>query len=80
MKIFTSINKTILQIIFVIIYLSTSPAKSLDKFSKADNVSDYFSGILLLNRNEYEKSFKFLKRLNGLETRHNNYSVKYLYS
>ena len=52
----------------------------MDKFNKAERVSDYFSGILLLNENQYEESFKFLKKLNGLESSHINYSIKYLYS
>ena len=60
--------------------MSTSQANSLDKFNKSERVSDYFSGILLLNENQYEKSFNFLKRLNGLEKSHINYSSKYLYS
>ncbi len=80
MKIFNLFNKTILSILFVIIYLSTSPAKSLDKLNKADHLSDYFSGILLLNDNQYENSFKYLKKLDGLESSHRNYSIKYLYS
>ena len=80
MKIFKFNLKTIGQILFVIIFLSTTPAKSLDKFNKAERVSDYFSGILLLNDNQYEQSFEFLKRLNGLENSHLNYSIKYLYS
>ena len=74
------IIKSIGLIFFVIIFLFTSQANSLDKFNKADSVSDYFSGILSLNDNEYNKSFKFLKKLNGLETSHPNYSEKYLYS
>ena len=73
-------KKTIGQIIFVIIILFTSPVKSLDKFNKAERLSDYFSGILLLNENQYEESFSFLRKLNGLERSHTNYSVKYLYS
>ena len=72
--------KSIGLALFVITFLFTSHAKSLDKFNKADRVSDYFSGILLLNDNQYEQSFKFLKRLSGLESSHINYSVKYLYS
>ena len=52
----------------------------MDKFNKADRVSDYFSGILLLNENQYEKSLGYLKKLNGLESSHINYSIKYLYS
>ena len=80
MKIFNFKNKIIGQILFVIIFLSTSSAHSLDKFYKAERVSDYFSGIILLNDNQYENSLKYLKRLEGLEINHKNYSVKYLYS
>jgi len=80
MRILNFGNKIIGQILFVIIYLSTSSANSLDKFYKAERVSDYFSGIILLNDHQYENSFKYLKRLEGLETNHKNYSIKYLYS
>ena len=80
MKIFKLYIKSIVSILFVITFLSTSTANSLDKFNKADRVSDYFSGILLLNENQYGKSFNFLKKLDGLENSHVNYSIKYLYS
>ena len=80
MKILKLFDKTIATILFVIIFFSTSQVKSLDKFDKAERVSAYFSGILLLNENQYEKSFNFLKKLSGLETSHSNYSVKYLYA
>ena len=58
--------KSIGQILFVIIFF-ISPAKSLDKFNKAERISDYFSGILLLNDSQYEKSLGYLKKLKGLE-------------
>ena len=80
MKLFNFSFKTIGQIFFVIIFFSTSSAKSLDKFNRAEDVSNYFSGILLLNDNQYEDSFKHLKKLSGLENSHVSYSVKYLYS
>ena len=80
MKIFKLNFKIIGQILFVIIFLSTSPVKSLDKFNEANRVSNYFSGILMLNENQYEKSLKYLKKLNGLERSHANYSIKYFYS
>ncbi len=72
--------KIIGQILFVIIFFFTSSAKSLDKFNKAERISNYFSGIILLNNNEFDDSYKYLKKLNGLEVSHVNYSVKYLYS
>ena len=80
MKIFCHSSKIIGQILFVIIFLSTSSAKSLDKFYKTNQLSSYFSGILLLNNNQYEDSQEYFKKLNGLETSHISYSVKYLYS
>ena len=72
--------KIIGQVLFVIIFLSTVEAKSSNKFNDADNISNYFSGILLLNDNQYNSSFKYLKKLSGLEEIHINYSIKYLYS
>ena len=72
--------KIIVQILFVTIFLSTSHTKVLDKFYDSNQISNYFSGILMLNENQYGESYKFLKKLNGLETNHNNYSLKYLYS
>ena len=80
MKIFSNIYKTIGQIFFIVLLLSTLPANSLERFDKAESVSNYFSGILLLNDNKYEDSLQYLKKLNGLENKHINYSIKYLYS
>ena len=80
MKKFNFQYKIIVQIFFVIIFLFTSQAKSLDKFNKADRIADYFSGILLLNDNKYSESLRYLKRFNGLEINHKGYPVKYLYS
>ena len=80
MNIFKSVLKIIGQITFVIIFFSTLEAKNLDKFNGAGSVSNYFSGILLLNNNKYDESFKFFKKLNGLEESHKNYSIKYIYS
>ena len=80
MNLFKLSFKIIGQVIFVIIFFSTIEAKSSNKFNNADRVSDYFSGILLLNDNQYADSFRFLKKLNGLEESHANYSIKYLYT
>ena len=77
-----NIFKTILQILFVInlIFFSTLQAKNYNKFDNADSISNYFSGIIHLNQNEYDSSYKYLKKLKGLENSHKNYSEKYLYS
>ena len=82
MVIFKQFFKITAHVLFVIIFIffSTLEAKNLDKFIKGDAISDYFSGILLLNQNKYEESQKFLKKLDGLEKVHKSYSSKYLYS
>ena len=80
MNIFKFSIKPIAQILFVIIFFSTLQAKNLDKFNEGSYISDYFSGILLLNNNQYNESYSFLKKLDGLETSHLNYSSRYLYS
>ena len=72
--------KSIGLALFVITFLFTSHAKSLDKFDRADRVSDYFAGILSFNENEYDNSYKFFRKLDGLESSHPDYSAKYLYS
>ena len=79
---FKLLAKITVHISFVIVFIffSTLNAKNFDKFSKAHNISDYFSGILLLNDGKYEDSYKYLKKLDGLEESHSGYSSKYLYS
>ncbi len=69
-----------LQILFVIVMLSTLQAKSIEKFEKGNNISDYFSGIILLNDNQHDLSYKYFKKLEGLEDHHIKFSSKYLFS
>ncbi len=80
MNMFKFFIKLILQVFFVIIFFSTLNAKNLDKFNQGSHISDYFSGTLLLNNNQYNESYKFFKKLHGLEESHINYSSKYLFS
>ncbi len=82
MFIFINYLKTIGHLIFVIIiiFFSTSQARNLDKFDNSDSIADYFSGVLLLNQNQYKNSYNYFKRLEGLEKNHTTFSLKYLYS
>ncbi len=80
MNLFKFNFKIIIQLIFVTIFFTTSQAKTIDKFYKGNYISDYFSGILHFNDSNYDKSYKFLKTLEGLEESHYNYTSKYIYS
>ena len=80
MNIFKFTIKLIAQILFVITFFSTLNAQNLYKFDKSNHIADYFSGILLLNDNQYSESYKFLNQLEGLEESHINYSSKFLFT
>ena len=70
-------------IVYLFLFLNVSSiilAKNLDRFSSAKDISSYFSGILSVNDNQYEKSYSYLKSLNNLEGIHYNYSQYYQYS
>ena len=80
MNIFKFCIKIILQLFFCIIFFSTLHARNVDKFNDGNYIADYFTGILLLKENKYNESYQFLKKLDGLENRHINYSSKYFFS
>ena len=82
MNIFKLQLKITLLIIIVTVFVtfSTLNAKNFDKYYKAGKVADYFSGILLLNKSQYDESYKYLKKLDGLEKSHSNFSSIYLYT
>ena len=70
-------------IIYLFLSLSVSNvvlAKKSDKFHDAEDVSNYFSGILSTSNNQYEKSYSYLKSLNNLEDSHHIYIQYYQYS
>ena len=77
---FFSLRKIILHTTIIMIFFSTLNARNVDKFNQGSKISDYFSGIVLLNDNQYDKSYRYFKKLDGLEDTHLNYSLQYLYS
>jgi len=70
-------------IICVLLFLNTFnilTAKNIDDFYDAKDVTNYFSGILAANDSQYQKSYDYLKSLNGLEDSHYAYSQYLNYS
>ena len=62
------IKKIYIVLFLLVILLTTNKIFARDnKIQYAEeDISNYFSGILLLNENQYDESFKFLRKLNGL--------------
>ena len=67
-------------IVIVFLFFSTTYAKALEKYDKGDDISNYFSGLILLNQSNYEDSYRYFKKLEGLETIHKNFSSNYIYT
>ena len=49
----------IIQIFLFITIKSNAFSKDINKIYNSEKVSDYFSGLISLNDNDYENSFKF---------------------
>ena len=71
---------SILKFIYFTTIFFQAEAKSFDYHHKSANISNYFNGILSGSDNDYINSYKFLRKLNGLENTHINYSQVYLNS
>lgn len=54
--------------------------KDIDKFLNENDITNYFSGIVAINENQYQDSYYYLKDLNNLEQSHYNYSQYFQYS
>jgi tetratricopeptide (TPR) repeat protein len=72
--------KLIIYILFLLNTFNILVAKNIDEFYEAKNVTSYFSGILAINDNQYQKSYDYLKSLDDLEDSHYIYSQYYHYS
>ena len=63
-SLFKPFKITATNLFVIILFFSTLEAKSSVKPFK-DNISNYFSGILLLKDNQYSDSYNYLKKLDG---------------
>ncbi len=71
---FFKLIRIILQIFFLYTLVFTSSSVSLEKYYRGDTISNYFSGVISLQNNEYEDSYNFFKKLNNLEDNHYKFS------
>jgi len=70
-------------IIFFLIFFNIFnflSAKNIDKSPNSKDLSNYFSGIIAINDNQYQTSYNYFKSLNNLEESHYSYSQYFLYS
>ena len=70
-------------ILYIILFFSISNvvySKKINKHYDSDKIFNYFAGVSYLYDNEYENSYKNLKKLEGLESEHYVYSQLYQYS
>ena len=77
---FFKLNKIILQTLFLIVFFYSTALQGLEKVYKGEKVAKYFSGVISLISDDYEKSYHFLKDLKNIEDIHSNYSRAYINS
>jgi tetratricopeptide (TPR) repeat protein len=78
-----NLKKQFKLIIFLILFFNNFnllSSKENDKWNDADNITNYFSGIIAINDNKYQESYDYLKNLKDLEESHYVYSQYYQYS
>ena len=72
--------KLIIFFLYFINSFNILTAKNIDKFSNGKDISNYFSGILAVNDNQYQKSYDYLRSLDNLENSHYRYSQYFQYT
>ena len=77
---FLKLYKLILQIFFFYYFIFTTSGITLEKIYTGQSLSNYFSGVVALNSNQYEESYNFLKKNENLENTHSTYSRAYIKS
>ena len=78
-KIF-KLHLIIFQTFLIYTILSINSLMGIEKIYKGESLSRYFSGVVALSNNKYEKSYFFFKGLQNLENAHSKYSTSLLYS
>ena len=77
---FSKLYKLILQIFFFYYFIFITSGITLEKIYTGQSLSNYFSGVVALNSNQYEESYNFLKKNENLENTHSTYSRAYIKS
>ena len=73
-----------IYLILIIITISISNSVTFAKGTKfkytKDNISNYFSGSVSLDKNYTNRSYKYLRKAQSLKERHDNYNVKFIFA
>ena len=77
---FFKLIKIILQTIFFCFFLFINQVKGIEKIYTSDSLSNYFSGVLALDNNQFKDSYNFLRKIENLNDKHSNYSKLYIES
>ena len=72
--------KYLIYLLLLLNIVNFAHAKDIDKFLNENDITNYFSGIVAINENQYQDSYYYLKDLNNLEQSHYNYSQYFQYS
>ena len=74
MKQFKLFINLLIQLLICLLFFSNINASNFNKNLSTKDISNYFSGVISLNDNEYANSYKFFKKIEGLGKNHPQYS------
>ena len=80
MKQFKLFINLLIQLLICLLFFSNINASNFNKNLSTKDISNYFSGVISLNDNEYANSYKFFKKIEGLGKNHPQYSKAYINS
>ena len=72
--------KYLIYLLLLLNIVNFAHTKDIDKFLNENDITNYFSGIVAINENQYQDSYYYLKDLNNLEQSHYIYSQYFQYS
>ena len=72
--------KYLIYLLLLLNIVNFAHTKDIDKLLNENDITNYFSGIVAINENQYQDSYYYLKDLNNLEQSHYNYSQYFQYS
>ena len=78
MKILDKKNYITILLFSVLFFSSEGFAKDSKIQYSSENISNYFSGMVLAKKDENEKAFKHLKKVQLLKNTHSRYSIEFL--
>ena len=80
MQYFIKKINSILFLISILFFSTQAFGKNTEVEYSKDNISNYFSGIVSINRDYNNRAFQYLNKTQSLKNRHSNFNVQFIHT